>query len=149
MKRKGPALETASESTRATKRYRREGGESREVEVQNRASWIFGCLGEVEELVRVEVDKLTAMPFPAPIQDIIVSCIVGPDSWRGEYDEGSEPEFEALLFSEFLVDPATQPPPDDPAYVDAMTNDVGYYVPEHIDGILLQGGLYYSKGGDW
>ena len=149
MKRQGPALETASESTRATKRYRREGGESREVEVQDRASWIFGCLGEVQELVRGEVDKLTTMPFPAPIRDIIVSCIVNPYRWRSEHAEGSQADFEALTLSEFLVDPATQPPPDDPAYVEAMTNDVGYYVAEHIDGLLLERGMYYSKGGEW
>ena len=114
-----------------------------------RASWIFGCLGEVEELVRVEVDKLTAMPFPAPIQDIIVSCIVAPYSWRSEIAGGSWPDFDALLFSEFLVDPATQPPPDDPDYVETVTNDVGYYAPEHIDGIWLERGLYYSNGGAW
>ena len=74
------------------KHYEREaeGGESREVEVQDRASWIFGCLGEVQELVRGEVDKLTTMPFPAPIQDIIVSCIVNPYRWRSEHAEGSQ-----------------------------------------------------------
>jgi hypothetical protein len=112
MKRQGPVLD---ESTRATKRCQSEGGESREVEAQNRANlifenratWILGRLGEVEKLVRVEVDKLTAMPFPTPIQDIIVSCIVGPYSWRSEIAFGSWPDFDALLFSESLVDPYT------------------------------------------
>ena len=157
MKRQGPVLD---ESTRATNRCQSEGGESREVEAQNReveaqnranliyedrATWIFGRLCEMEELVRVEVDKLTAEPFPTAIQDIIVSCIVGPYSWRSEIAFGSWPDFDALLFSEFLVDPDTH----DPDSVETATDDEGFYFPECIEGMMLDRGLYYSNGAAW
>jgi hypothetical protein len=68
MKRQGPVLD---ESTRATKRYRREGGESMEVEVQN----------PTNDMIRIAIEEELHSVFPNDIRDILTGYLTVSPPW--------------------------------------------------------------------